>query len=310
MSSMPTTRFQVSRFRTSGRTVTSVAKLMPADWVSGPWQREQNCSTRGAISFDSALSCADESEPQRETNSIAANAVRTSGCRREWTMDAISESTQKIAHFDQGTPPASGHAHPKPAWVARIPLFPLYGGARDETQFTVPNPMLTVPLARVATRRVGGGPGWRSGCSSGSSPSDTGVVAESGAVAAASFTESGLERISEAIRADIAGEQIAGAVALLASAGEIQFFESFGARDREAGLAMTNDAIFALASMTKPITSFAVMMLHEAGHFDLDDPVSTMLPELGSLDVGVEERTAGSEPCTTHGAGRTRHDHP
>ena len=135
------------------------------------------------------------------------------------------------------------------------------------------------------------------GCSSGSSPSDTGVVAESGAVAAASFTESGLERISEAIRADIAGEQIAGAVALLASAGEIQFFESFGARDREAGLAMTNDAIFALASMTKPITSFAVMMLHEAGHFDLDDPVSTMLPELGSLDVGVEERTAGSEPA-------------
>ena len=134
------------------------------------------------------------------------------------------------------------------------------------------------------------------GCSTGSSPSDTGV-ARSGAVAAAAFTESGLERMREAIRADIADDQIAGAVALLASAGETTFFESFGFRDTEAGLAMTNDAIFALASMTKPITSFAVMMLHEAGHFDLDDPVSTVLPELGSLDVGVEEPTASSQPA-------------
>ena len=87
--------------------------------------------------------------------------------------------------------------------------------------------------------------------------------------ATAAFTESGLARVSEQIRADIENEQIVGAVGLLASAGEIQFFESFGARDREGGRAMTNDAIFAIASMTKPITSFAVMMLHEAGHFDL-----------------------------------------
>lgn len=132
------------------------------------------------------------------------------------------------------------------------------------------------------------------GCSSDAAVPDT-AGADTRTVAAAAFTESGLERIGEEIRADIEGERIAGAVALLASAGEIQFFESFGSLDREAGHAMTNDAIFAMASMTKPITSFAVMMLHEAGHFDLDDPVSTFLPELGGLDVGVEDGTEGGE---------------
>ena len=132
------------------------------------------------------------------------------------------------------------------------------------------------------------------GCSPDSAVPDI-AGAESGTVAAAAFTESGLGRISEEIRADIEGERIVGAVALLASAGEIQFFESFGSRAREAGHAMTNDAIFAMASMTKPITSFAVMMLHEAGRFDLDDPVSTLLPELGGLEVGVEDGTDGGE---------------
>ncbi len=122
------------------------------------------------------------------------------------------------------------------------------------------------------------------------------VVAGPACAPTASFSESGLEGIREAIEGDIEGEQIAGAVALLASAGEIQFFESFGHRDREAGDAVTNDAIFAIASMTKPITSFAVMMLHEEGHFDLDDPVSKFLPELGGLEVGVEEpAVAGGE---------------
>ena len=129
-------------------------------------------------------------------------------------------------------------------------------------------------------------------CAPSPSPSAT---AESAAVEVASFTEGGLEGIREAIDADIDGDQIAGAIVLLAVAGEIQFFESFGARDREAGQAMTNDAIFAIASMTKPIASFAVMMLHEAGHFELDDPVSKFLPELGGLEVGVASSPDGAE---------------
>ena len=54
---------------------------------------------------------------------------------------------------------------------------------------------------------------------------------------------------------------IAGAVALVARGGEVAFFESFGARDRERGIAMTDDTIFRIASMSKPITSVAVIAL-------------------------------------------------
>jgi len=124
------------------------------------------------------------------------------------------------------------------------------------------------------------------GCASDQAAPDT-SVAESEAIAARSFTESGLERIRAEIRTDIDDGRIAGAVGLLAVDGELRFLESFGALDREADRAMRNDAIFAMASMTKPITSFAVMLLQEAGHFDLDDAVSMFLPELGGLDVSV-----------------------
>ena len=125
-----------------------------------------------------------------------------------------------------------------------------------------------------------------SGCTSDQAVPDTGA-AESETIAARSLTESGLERIRAEIRSDIDDGRIAGAVGLLAVAGELQFLESFGAADRDAGRAMRDDAIFAIASMTKPITSFAVMMLHEAGHFALDDAVSMFLPELGGLEVSV-----------------------
>ena len=131
-------------------------------------------------------------------------------------------------------------------------------------------------------------------CSSDQAASDT-DIAESEAIAARSFSNNGLEHIRTEIRTDIADGRIAGAVGLLAVDGELRFLESFGAIDREADRAMRDDAIFAIASMTKPITSFAVMMLHEAGHFDLDDAVSMFLPELGGLHVSVEGGRPGSQ---------------
>lgn len=132
------------------------------------------------------------------------------------------------------------------------------------------------------------------GCASDQTAPDTGA-AESETIAARSFSDSGLERIRAEIRTDIEDGRVAGAVGLLAVHGELRFLESFGAIDREAGRAMRDDAIFAIASMTKPITSFAVMILHEAGHFDLDDAVSMFLPELGGLDVSVEGGRPGSQ---------------
>jgi CubicO group peptidase (beta-lactamase class C family) len=76
---------------------------------------------------------------------------------------------------------------------------------------------------------------------------------------------------------------------LIARHGRIAYFESFGYRDRAAGAPMTKEAIFRIASMTKPITSVAVMMLHEEGKLQIYDPVSRYLPELAKLKVGVEK---------------------
>ena len=90
------------------------------------------------------------------------------------------------------------------------------------------------PLAVWVALCVAAPLGGAVGCSSGLSPA-AGAVTASVADVSVSFTPSGVERIREAIRADIDGDQIAGAVVLLASGGEVQIFESFGSRDREAG---------------------------------------------------------------------------
>ncbi len=108
-----------------------------------------------------------------------------------------------------------------------------------------------------------------------------------------------LERIEALIDRAIDAEDIAGAVALVARRGRIAYFESVGMADIDDGEPMTTDTIFRIASMTKPVTSLAVMMLHEEGHFLLSDPVSRFIPELGDLDVLVamdgSSETAGAE---------------
>jgi CubicO group peptidase (beta-lactamase class C family) len=73
--------------------------------------------------------------------------------------------------------------------------------------------------------------------------------------------------------------EVAGLVTLVARRGRIVHFESVGQRDAERKSPMTTDAIFRIASMTKPIASVAAMMLYEEGHFQLSDPISKWLPE-------------------------------
>lgn len=79
--------------------------------------------------------------------------------------------------------------------------------------------------------------------------------------------------------------RVAGAVALVSRAKELVFLGAEGFADIESGRPMTADSLFRIASMTKPVTSVAVMMLHEEGRFGLDEPVSTYLPELSGLEV-------------------------
>ena len=104
-----------------------------------------------------------------------------------------------------------------------------------------------------------------------------------------------LERFSAEMEKGVAAGHFPGAVAAVARNGEIAFFESYGFRDREAGLPMTDDAIFRLASMTKAITGVAVMILYEEGHFTLNDPVSKFIPSFKNARVLVADSKKGEK---------------
>src|SRR5881227_2591607 len=98
--------------------------------------------------------------------------------------------------------------------------------------------------------------------------------------------------LSSAIHADVARRLIPGAVLAIARGGRLAYAEAFGWRDREAGAPMSADAIFRVASMTKPITSVAAMMLAEEGRLEIAAPVAQYLPEFAELTVGTERRKA------------------
>lgn len=105
-----------------------------------------------------------------------------------------------------------------------------------------------------------------------------------------------LARIKALFDADVANGTIPGAVALVARHGKLAYLESFGYRDREQRLPMGTDSIFRIASMTKPMVSASIMMLAEEGRLRLVNPVSTYLPEMKGLQVGVEYAGASGAP--------------
>src|SRR5262249_8495672 len=84
--------------------------------------------------------------------------------------------------------------------------------------------------------------------------------------------------------------KIAGAVTLVARHGKILHSSPLGKMDRERGTAMRHDTIFRIYSMTKPITSVALMMLYERGMFQLADPVHAWIPEFEHLRVNCYGR--------------------
>jgi CubicO group peptidase (beta-lactamase class C family) len=95
-----------------------------------------------------------------------------------------------------------------------------------------------------------------------------------------------LRRLDEHLRARYVDPgKIAGALTLVARRGKVAFLSPVGLMDRERGTAMRADAIFRIYSMTKPVTSVALMMLHERGAFQLGDPVHTWLPGWEHLRV-------------------------
>ena len=94
-----------------------------------------------------------------------------------------------------------------------------------------------------------------------------------------------LSRIDRVMETHIAEQKIAGGVTLLARHGKIAHLRTYGMMDVEAGKPMTPDTIFRIASMTKPITSVAVMMLYEEGHFRLHESVSKFIPAFKEMYV-------------------------
>jgi CubicO group peptidase (beta-lactamase class C family) len=97
-------------------------------------------------------------------------------------------------------------------------------------------------------------------------------------------------RVRKLIQDHVDRREIAGAVVLVQQRGKPVCYEAFGMADVEAKAPMTRDAIFRIASMTKPIASVAVMMLIEEGKLHLDDPLSKHLPEFTDMKVLVPSK--------------------
>jgi len=100
------------------------------------------------------------------------------------------------------------------------------------------------------------------------------------------LSSEGLRRVDQHLLSRyIEPGKIAGAVTLVARRGQVAWLSPLGLMDRERKTAMSPETIFRIYSMTKPVTSVALMMLHERGAFSLADPVHRYIPEWEHLRV-------------------------
>ena len=105
-----------------------------------------------------------------------------------------------------------------------------------------------------------------------------------------------LARIGATLKADIEAGRIPGAVIAIARHGKLVALDAYGWRDKAAGVAMTTDTIFNVASMTKPMTTVGALMLYEQGRILIDDPLSKYFPKFANMRVAT--RDASGEPTT------------
>jgi CubicO group peptidase (beta-lactamase class C family) len=122
---------------------------------------------------------------------------------------------------------------------------------------------------------------------------------------AAGMSQERLDHMHDFFQGEVAKNSAAGYVLLVARGGKLVYSGAIGMRDRARQVPMTLDTRFRIASMTKPITAVAVLMLYEEGRFRLDDPVSRFLPEFANERVssGVDAHGAlitepAKEPIT------------
>lgn len=106
--------------------------------------------------------------------------------------------------------------------------------------------------------------------------------------AGARFNPQKLERIGEFFRKEVADGKIPGAIVLIQQHGKPVYYEKFGMRDVTTEQPMTDDTIFTVFSMSKPVTSVAAMMLVDEGKLKLSDPLEKYIPSFATAKVGVE----------------------
>lgn len=113
-----------------------------------------------------------------------------------------------------------------------------------------------------------------------------------------------LARIGEVLRADIEKGRLPGAVVAIARKGKLVYYEAFGYLDKDAGTKMPKDAIFSIASMTKPIVAVGALQLYEHGQLLLDDPLGKYLPQFSKMQVAVLKPNDGGAGYETVPAAR------
>jgi methyl acetate hydrolase len=112
-----------------------------------------------------------------------------------------------------------------------------------------------------------------------------GVVVAALIDTASAQNSSGGAALDASLRGAVERKDVPGVVALITNRELVLYQGAFGVADVATGRALTSDALFRIASMTKPVTSVALMQLVEQGHIALDDPAEKYLPELQGLQV-------------------------
>ncbi len=121
------------------------------------------------------------------------------------------------------------------------------------------------------------------------------AAAAAGTPEAAGFSSERLQRLDAVVQAQIDQKRMAGAVVYIARDGKPVHFRGYGLQEIETGKTMPTDAIFRIASMSKALTTTAIMMLYEEGKFMLHDPVAKFIPAFAKSSVAVAP-PAGSPP--------------
>ena len=105
------------------------------------------------------------------------------------------------------------------------------------------------------------------------------------------FSSAGLEAVTANLQEHVNNGDIAGVVAAVARDGKIVYYEALGMMDIEQVTPMREDALFRIYSMTREITSVAVLQLYEQGKFEMDEPIQKYLPEFATQRVLMDSES-------------------